>query len=818
MSIFKAWGLQKRVVAGLMLFGLLPAIALYGIFYWQAEAIRKGFEAPFLQQAEYTLDVVDRTLYERVGDVQAFALNSAFRDPNNWQGPNQAVLTSAINEYMKLYGLYRVMMVLDTNGVVHAMNTFDQSGKPLKGASLVGQSFAKEPWFQKTMAGDFIKDTKGNPTTVHVEGPYAFPIANSLYRVEDSYGLIFASPIKDFQGRTIGIWVNFADFGFIENIFAELHKKNQRTGQNNTEVTLLDSKGYVISEYNPEKTDIQNKNRDFKVLGKFNLVERGVKAAAEAISGKAGVMNKSFHARKKMEMVAGFAPSRGYEDFKGLGWSILARGLPGEIYKPVNVMDYSMLIAISVTMAIIVVVGFFLGRYFATPIGTLADVMRRVAGGDKTLVVPYQDNKTEIGQMAKACQFFKDVVAKAEQLTEDQKIAAETSRQDLKHKMLLLTDEIEQEMKETITHVLENADTVVTISKEMSQSANKVSIESQAVSQATERAQMNVDSVAAATEELSISVNEISQQVSHAARTAQSAVTSANTTNITVQKLADAVRSVGDVVLLISDIAEQTNLLALNATIEAARAGEAGKGFAVVAAEVKNLANQTTKATDGITQQITAIQNATENSVTAIEEIVKTIQEIDNISSSIAAAVEEQGAATNEISSNTQQAAQGTREVSDKIVGVNTEFQHTNELSAKVQMMTDDVMNMVQGLRNRMIAILRDSYAGNRRTDTRYDASGYTANVTFKGKAYPCSVKDISSDGIAIFSKEIAADGLKDDSITFDLSGYPSVVNGHIVGCAAGEIVRVCYYGDTRQKSAMERFIKSRFGQERQIA
>ena len=135
----------------------------------------------------------------------------------------------------------------------------------------------------------------------------------------------------------------------------------------------------------------------------------------------------------------------------------------------------------------------------------------------------------------------------------------------------------------------------------------------------------------------------------------------AEKTNDTVRSLSEAGQKIGDVVQLINDIASQTNLLALNATIEAARAGEAGKGFAVVASEVKNLATQTSKATDEIATQISGIQSATEESVSAISSINAVIEEINNIAASVASAVEEQGAATDEIARSVEQAAAGTR-------------------------------------------------------------------------------------------------------------------------------------------------------------
>ena len=169
---------------------------------------------------------------------------------------------------------------------------------------------------------------------------------------------------------------------------------------------------------------------------------------------------------------------------------------------------------------------------------------------------------------------------------------------------------------------------------------------------AAEEASSQSMAVASATEQLSKSIDEIAGQVARSTQISSEAVTEAQKSNEQVQGLAEASNKIGEVVNLINDIASQTNLLALNATIEAARAGDAGKGFAVVASEVKNLANQTAKATDEIAAQISGIQGATQTAVTSIEGITKTINEVNEIATAIAGAVEEQSAATGEVSSN----------------------------------------------------------------------------------------------------------------------------------------------------------------------
>jgi methyl-accepting chemotaxis protein len=166
------------------------------------------------------------------------------------------------------------------------------------------------------------------------------------------------------------------------------------------------------------------------------------------------------------------------------------------------------------------------------------------------------------------------------------------------------------------------------------------------------------------------------------------------------------VQKIGEVTDLINNIASQTNLLALNATIEAARAGEAGRGFAVVASEVKSLATQTAKATEDISAQISAIQTSTRNAVAAIEEIGTVIREISEIASSIAASVEEQGAATNEIARNIQQAAMGTRQVSENIGGVTATVGRSSTVAAQVKGAAEEVSKQSDGLRNEVGAFV----------------------------------------------------------------------------------------------------------------
>jgi methyl-accepting chemotaxis protein len=222
------------------------------------------------------------------------------------------------------------------------------------------------------------------------------------------------------------------------------------------------------------------------------------------------------------------------------------------------------------------------------------------------------------------------------------------------------------------------------ISASMSSSSEETARQATAAATASTHASSSVGTVASATEELTASIGEISKQVTRSAEIAEKAAEEARRTNVVVEGLASGTQKIGEVVTLIQSIASQTNLLALNATIEAARAGEHGRGFAVVASEVKALANQTAKATEEISAQIQDIQSATGQAVAAIQTFVGTIAEINEISGAIASAVDQQSGATREIAGNVQQAATGTSEVTDNILGVKEAANQTGVAASKL--------------------------------------------------------------------------------------------------------------------------------------
>ena len=330
-----------------------------------------------------------------------------------------------------------------------------------------------------------------------------------------------------------------------------------------------------------------------------------------------------------------------------------------------------------------IAVSYYLVRDVSSGIASIVIPMQALGKGDLSAEVSHQGEKTEIGAMADTLQVFKQALiakkAADEAAAADAEAKIERGRRvdGITRNFESVIGEIVQTVSSASTQLEASAGTLSTTAK---QSQTLTS----AVASASGEASANVQSVASATEELSSSVTEIGRQVQESARMATDAVGQARVTNDRVSQLSKAAGRIGDVVELINTIAGQTNLLALNATIEAARAGDAGRGFAVVASEVKALAEQTAKATGEISQQITGIQGATQESVNAIKEISGTIERLAEISSAIAAAVEEQGAATQEISRNVQQAARGTQQVSSNISDVQRGASETGAASSQV--------------------------------------------------------------------------------------------------------------------------------------
>jgi methyl-accepting chemotaxis protein len=222
------------------------------------------------------------------------------------------------------------------------------------------------------------------------------------------------------------------------------------------------------------------------------------------------------------------------------------------------------------------------------------------------------------------------------------------------------------------------------VAQEMSASSEKTSVQANVVSKASKEVNESIQTVAAGTEELTASIQEISNSAQTAADVARDAVKVAGETNTKISQLSDSSAEIGQVIKIITRIAQQTNLLALNATIEAARAGEAGKSFAVVANEVKELAKATAKATKDISSKILAIQTETQESVTAIEKISGIIGTIHDTQNSIASAVEEQATTTGDMSKNVQAANDSTMSIVSNIEGVAGAAGETSEGAAGV--------------------------------------------------------------------------------------------------------------------------------------
>ncbi len=389
-------------------FGALPLAVAGPVAMNSLDQLRQEKLNGMQASADSVNELIDRNLFERYGDVQAFGVNHATTNTANWYKGAESPLVQVMNKYVTGYGFYKMTLLVDLSGRVAAVNSVDNQGKTIESNPIYQKNFKDASWFVKAIGKQFLKGEGVNGTVV--EQPHYDENVSETYHGEDGFVLTFAAPVYDETGKTIAVWANFADFGLVEDIIKSQYEHLKSVGVKNMAFAIQDSEGTALVNYDPVGRPDAIK-RVSSVIGHKPLTSLEIPAAAASLKSPSGTSVEFEEADNDYDAV-GWGKSDGALGYPGLGWTAIMHEPASETFADVIAAKHKLLVLGLGALVVVMALGLTVGIFFSRPIRRLSKVAEKLAEGDCSEEIIGMKRGDELGDMARAMMGLRSSVEK----------------------------------------------------------------------------------------------------------------------------------------------------------------------------------------------------------------------------------------------------------------------------------------------------------------------------------------------------------------------------------------------------------------------